>query len=321
MKIAVLETLGFDENHQLSPAMQGLNEFGEVTYYGYTPYDKIVERSADAEIVIINKCRMDVSVLSRLPKLKYIGVLATGYNVVDLEAASEHGIVVTNIPAYSTNSVAQMAWAHILNIVNRADSYAIQNREGRWCRNENFYYLDRPYQELAGKRMGIVGLGNTGMATAKIALAFGMEVVAFTSKEDLPDGISSVSMDELFRTSDIVSLHCPLTPSTRNLVNSGRLETMKPTAILINTGRGPLVNETDLALALENGTISAYGADVLSTEPALPDNPLISAPNCYLTPHIAWATVQAQERLIRICIENVRAFINGKPVNQVNKTL
>lgn len=319
MKITVLEDLGrIDGECSADNAMHALEEFGEVTFYSNTPYDRIVERCAGAQIAIINKCHMDAAVLRQLPDLRYIGVLATGYNVVDLDAASEQGITVTNVPAYSTNSVAQMAWAHILNIVNRVGHYAGENHEGRWCRSESFYYLDGPYHELAGKRMGIVGLGNTGMATARIALAFGMEVAAFTSKTSLPDGMRSVPMDELFRTSDIVSLHCPLTASTANLVNRERLETMKPTAIVINTGRGQLVNEEDLAQALRNGTIAAYGADVLSVEPARSDNPLVTAPNCHLTPHIAWATVESQKRLVKVCIENVRAFLNGRPANRVN---
>lgn len=321
MKTVVLETLGFDDRtRKATLPLTALEELGDVTFYGYTPYEKIVERSADAEIVIINKCRMDASILSQLPKMKYLGVLATGYNVVDLEAATRQGIVVTNIPAYGTESVAQMVWAHILNIVNRVGEYAHDNSMGRWCRNESFYYLNRPYMELSGKQIGIVGLGNTGMATARIALAFGMKVAAFTSKKSdaLPAGIRSVSMDELFRTSDIISLHCPLTESTKYLVNRERLQTMKPTAILINTGRGQLVCEADVAEALRDGRISAYGADVLSQEPPTPDNPLITAPNCHLTPHIAWATVEAQQRLIEICAANVRAFLNGKPQNQVN---
>lgn len=309
MNIVVLETL---------LGMQALEELGNVTFYDHTGYEQIVERTRDAEIVIINKCRMDASILAQLPKLKYIGILATGYNVVDLEAATRQGITVTNVPAYSTDSVAQMVWAHILNIVNRTGFYSHENRLGRWCRNRDFYYLEQPYMELAGKQMGIVGLGNIGMAVARIAQAFNMNVVAFTSKKEPGPGIRSVSLDELFSTSDIVSLHCPLTPSTEGMVDAARIRTMKPTAILINTGRGPLVNEHDLAEALKSGRIAAYGADVLSTEPAKSDNPLVPLPNCHLTPHIAWASAESQKRLVGICIDNVRSFLAGNTRNKVN---
>jgi glycerate dehydrogenase len=248
----------------------------------------------------------------------YIGVLATGYNVVDLEAAARQSIVVTNIPAYSTQSVAQMVFAHLLNIVGRVDSYARANREGRWCQSEDFCYLDHNMFELAGKRFGIVGLGNIGVEVARIASAFGMHVLAFTSKKgELPYGVKSVSLDELFSTCDIVSLHCPLTDDTRHLVNSARLATMKSTAIIINTGRGPLVNDLELAQALNDNAIAAYAADVLTVEPAEEGNPLLSAKNCYLTPHIAWATREARQRLMDICAENIKAFLRGKPVNVV----
>lgn len=270
--------------------------------------------------MLTNKVVLDSSVLNQLPRLMYIGVLATGYNVVDLEVASRQSIIVTNIPSYSTDSVAQMVFSHLLNIVNRTDHYAQENRNGRWSKNQDFCYLDHTLSELAGKRMGIVGLGNIGMAVAKIALAFNMEVIAYTSKseEELPEGVRSVTMEELFTGSDVISLHCPLTESTRHLVNASRLRTMKPSAILINTGRGPLVCDQDVADALNSHTIAAYAADVFTEEPPKADNPLLSAKNCYLTPHIAWATYEARQRLINICVENVKAFIEGEPKNQVN---
>ena len=254
-----------------------------------------------------------------LPCLKYIGVLATGYNVVDIEAARNRGIIVTNIPAYSTASVAQMVFAHLLNITQHVAHYADNNRHGRWSASKDFCYWDTPLVELAGKRIGIVGLGNTGMATARIALAFGMEVVAFTSKQpdQLPQGIRPCTMDELFATSDVVSLHCPLTDATLHLVNDTRLSTMKPTAILINTGRGPLVNEQDLANALKQGTIRAAGLDVLAQEPPQADNPLLALDNCFITPHIAWATAEARTRLLDIAIDNLRHYLAGTPVNNV----
>lgn len=297
-----------------------LQEFADVEVYERTSEEDIVPRCKGAEIVLTNKVVLSASVLNMLPRLQYIGVLATGYNVVDLEVASRQNIVVTNIPAYSTESVAQMVFAHLLNIVSRADHYARKNRRGGWTTCPDFCYLDHNLFELSGKRMGIVGLGNTGMATARIAMAFGLNVVAFTSKDedDLPEGIKKVSLDALFSTSDIVSLHCPLTENTQQLVNKQVLSTMKPSAILINTGRGPLVNDDDLAEALNSGVIAAYGADVLTTEPAPASNPLLKARNCYLTPHIAWATREARQRLIDICTANVKAFVEGEPIHQVN---
>lgn len=317
MKIVILD--GFTVNPG-DLSWSALESLAEVEVYDRTSEDQIVPRCKGAEIVLTNKVVLDSSVLNQLPRLMYIGVLATGYNVVDLEVASRQSIVVTNIPSYSTDSVAQMVFSHLLNIVNRTDHYAQENRNGRWSKNQDFCYLDHTLSELAGKRMGIVGLGNIGMAVAKIALAFNMEVIAYTSKseEELPEGVRSVTMEELFTSSDVISLHCPLTESTRHLVNASRLRTMKPSAILINTGRGPLVCDQDVADALNSHTIAAYAADVLTEEPPKADNPLLSAKNCYLTPHIAWATYEARQRLINICVENVKAFIEGEPKNQVN---
>lgn len=317
MKIVILD--GFTVNPG-DLSWSALESLAEVEVYDRTSEDQIVPRCKGAEIVLTNKVVLDSSVLNQLPRLMYIGVLATGYNVVDLEVASRQSIVVTNIPSYSTDSVAQMVFSHLLNIVSRTDHYAQENRNGRWSKNQDFCYLDHTLSELAGKRMGIVGLGNIGMAVAKIALAFNMEVIAYTSKsdEELPEGVRSVTMEELFTGSDVISLHCPLTESTRHLVNASRLRTMKPSAILINTGRGPLVCDQDVADALNSHTIAAYAADVLTEEPPKADNPLLSAKNCYLTPHIAWATYEARQRLINICVENVKAFIEGDPKNQVN---
>ena len=271
-------------------------------------------------MVLTNKVVLDASVLNMLPRLQYIGVLATGYNVVDLEVASRQNIVVTNIPAYSTESVAQMVFCHLLNIVSHVDYYAIENRSGRWSNSPDFCYLDHNLFELNGKKMGIVGLGNTGMATARIAAGFGLQVLAYTSKDedDLPYGIKKADLDTLFEQCDIISLHCPLTDDTFHLVNAERLATMKPSAILINTGRGPLVDDAAVADALNSDQLAAYGADVITTEPPASDNPLLSAKNSYLTPHIAWATHEARQRLINICTENVRAYLDGEPVNQVN---
>ena len=296
-----------------------LDEIADLVIYDRTQPEQVVERCKGAEIVLTNKVILDAEVLNHLPHLTYIGVLATGYNVVDLEVATRQSITVTNIPAYSTNSVAQMVWAHILNITNRVGHYAEENKNGRWTRSKDFCYYDYTHSELAGKTIGIVGLGNTGIATARIAQAFGMNVIAYTSKDKLPEEMKKVTLDELFKSSDIVSLHCPLTNETKELVNKERLDMMKPSAILINTSRGPVVNETDVAAALNEGKIAAFGADVVTVEPAKKGNPLLAAKNCFLTPHIAWATKEARQRLIDICIANIKAFLDDKPQNVVNE--
>lgn len=318
MKIVVLD------GYTLNPGdltWKPLQELGEVTVYERTPQEEIVSRASGAEVVLTNKAVLDADILDRLPDLKYIGVLATGYNVVDLDAARRHGLVVTNIPAYSTDSVAQMVFAHLLNIVQRVDHYAIQNRAGVWSSSPDFSYCDTPLVELCGKRMGIVGFGHIGQAVARIALAFGMQVAVFTSKsqEQLPEGCLKVSMDSIFRESDVVSLHCPLTPDTNKLVNSSRLSVMKKSAILINTGRGGLVDEKALAEALKTGRIKAAGVDVLTSEPPKADNPLLKLDNCFITPHIAWATQEARMRLMNQAVANVKAYIDGKVINNVLK--
>ncbi|MCR5313767.1 MAG: D-2-hydroxyacid dehydrogenase [Bacteroidaceae bacterium] len=317
MKIVILDGYTVTQNDL---DWSELEKIADIEVYERTAPDEIVQRCKGAEMVLTNKVVLDAATLNLLPRLMYIGVLATGYNVVDLEAATKQNIIVTNIPSYSTESVAQMAFSHILNIVNRVDHYANANRTGKWTSSPDFCYLDHNLFELAGKKIGIVGFGNTGQATAKIALAFGMNVLAYTSKneKDLPEGVKKVSMDELFKDADIISLHCPLNEATKHLVNADRLATMKPSAILINTGRGPLVNENDVAAALNNNKLAAYGADVLTKEPADAGNPLLGAKNCFLTPHIAWATREARQRLISICANNIKAFIKGEPENQVN---
>lgn len=296
-----------------------LDNMADLIVYDRTTPDEVVSRCKGAEIVLTNKVVLNAEILNQLPHLTYIGVLATGYNVVDLEVATRQSITVTNIPAYSTNSVAQMVWAHILNITNHVAHYATENAQGRWTHSKDFCYYDFTHSELAGKTIGIIGLGNTGLATARIAQAFGMKVIAYTSKKQLPEGMEKATMDEVLRKSDIVSLHCPLTNETKGLINKKRLDTMKPSAILINTSRGPVVNETDVANALNQGTIAAFGADVVSVEPAQKDNPLLTAKNAFLTPHIAWATKEARQRLIDICIDNIKAFLDDKPQNVVNE--
>ena len=316
MKIVVLDGYGLNPGDL---TWSGLEALGELKVYDRTAPEELLERSKDADALITNKTVIAKEDMASLPKLRYIGVLATGYNVVDIDAAKERGIVVTNIPAYSTDSVAQMVFAHLLNITQRVGYYADENRRGRWTANADFCYWDTPLLELAGKKMGIVGFGHIGQATARIAQAFGMEVGVFTSKEQsaLPVGMKKMELDELFASCDVVSLHCPLTPSTKEMVNAKRLNAMKPNAILINTGRGPLVNEQDLADALNEGRIAAAGLDVLSVEPAAEGNPLLSARNCFITPHITWATKEARIRLMNIAVHNLRSYQEGKVVNNV----
>lgn len=318
MKICILD------GYSLNPGdldWSPVERLGDVTLFDRTPADKIVERAADADIVLTNKVPFSADTLRQLPRLRFICVLATGYNIIDTDAAARQGVVVANIPAYSTMSVAQMAFAHILNITNHVASYAREVADGKWTSCPDFCFWDSALTELAGKTMGIVGLGNTGMATARIAVAMGMKVVALTSKsaDTLPEGITPAPLDDVLATADIVSLHCPLTSSTRHLINAASIAKMKPSAILINTGRGPLVDEQAVADALNGGRLAAFGADVLSQEPPRGDNPLLSARNCFLTPHIAWATLEARTRLMSTATENVRQFIAGEPVaNRVN---
>lgn len=318
MKICILD------GYSLNPGdldWSPVGRLGDVTLFDRTPADKIVERAADADIVLTNKVPFSADTLRQLPRLRFICVLATGYNIIDTEAAARQGVVVANIPAYSTMSVAQMAFAHILNITNHVASYAREVADGKWTNCPDFCFWDSALTELAGKTMGIVGLGNTGMATARIAVAMGMKVVALTSKsaDTLPEGITPAPLDDVLASADVVSLHCPLTPSTRHLINAASIAKMKPSAILINTGRGPLVDEQAVADALNGGRLAAFGADVLSQEPPRGDNPLLSARNCFLTPHIAWATLEARTRLMSTATENVRQFIAGEPVaNRVN---
>ena len=318
MKIVVLD--GYAANPG-DLSWNDLKALGECTIYDRTTPDEVLSRAEDAEVLLTNKTILTADHMEALPCLKYIGVLATGYNVVDVDAAKQKGIIVTNIPAYSTDSVAQLVFSHILNIAQQVKHHSDEVHKGRWTSNPDFCFWDTPLIELRGKKMGIVGLGNIGQKTARIAIGFGMTVYAYTSKSkfQLPPEIHKLDLDELFSECDIISLHCPLTSETRHMVNTERLKSMKPTAILINTGRGPLINESDLADALNNGVIMAAGLDVLSQEPPTADNPLLTARNCYITPHIAWASAEARGRLLEIMTENVKAYQNGKPINVVNK--
>ena len=317
MKIVILD--GYTANPG-DLSWGSLKKMGEVTVYERTRREEIAGRAADADIVLTNKVVMDREMMALLPRLKYIGVLATGYNVVDIEAARERDIIVTNVPAYSTESVAQTVFAHLLTVTNRTEHYAQQNRLGRWAENRDFCYWDTELTELAGKTMGIVGLGHIGRRVAEIALAFGMQVKAMTSKkaEELPAGIQKAELQSLLASADVVSLHCPLTEGTRHLIHRETLRLMKPSAILINTGRGPLVDDEALAEALNEGRLRAYCADVVTEEPPKADHPLLHAPNAFITPHIAWATMEARKRLLQTAIGNVEAFVNGHPVNVVS---
>lgn len=318
MKIVVLD--GYAANPG-DLSWDVLKTLGECTIYDRTSPNEVRERAYDAEAILTNKVILKDEQLAQLPNLKYIGVLATGYNTVDIESAKKRGIIVTNIPSYSTPSVAQMVFAHILNIASQVKHHSDEVKKGRWTNSQDFCFIDSPLLELRGKKIGLVGLGNIGYNTARIAIGFGMEVYAYTSKSvfQLPPEIKKLDLDGIFRECDIVSLHCPLTQETRGLVNKARLELMRPSSIIINTGRGPLIVEQDLADALNSGRIYAAGLDVLSSEPPKADNPLLAAKNCFITPHIAWATAEARERLMSIAIENVKSYIAGNPTNIVNK--
>ncbi len=298
-----------------------LKSLGECVIYDRTAPEEVLERAAGAEVLLTNKVVITGEAMAALPQLKYIGVMATGYNIVDIDAARERGIIVTNIPSYSTDSVAQMVFAHILNIAQQVQHHSEAVHQGRWTSSKDFCFWDTPLIELRGKKIGIVGLGHTGYTTARIAIGFGMEVYAYTSKSSfqLPPEIKKMELDQLFSECDIISLHCILTEKTRELVNAARLKLMKPSAILINTGRGQLVDEQALADALNSGRIYAAGVDVLSQEPPRADNPLLTARNCYITPHIAWASGAARERLMQILLDNLRGYIEGKVINNVAK--
>ncbi|MBN1393550.1 MAG: D-2-hydroxyacid dehydrogenase [Pirellulales bacterium] len=312
------------DGHALNPgdlSWDELKTLGQCTIYDRTPPDDTLDRAAKAEILLANKTPLPREIIERLPRLRYIGVLATGYNIVDVEAARRRGISVTNVPDYATASVAQMVFAHLLNLTLRvADHSRGVTENKKWSNCPDFAYWDYPLVELAGLTLGVVGFGRIGRAVAEVARAFGMNVLAYdVHRPDNPaDGVYFVELEELFRTSDAISLHCPLTPETQHLVDAERLAWMKPTAYLINNGRGPLVDEAALADALNSDRLAGAGIDVLSVEPPPADNPLLTAKNCFLTPHIAWATTAARRRLMNTAVENIRAFLDGRPQNVVN---
>ncbi len=316
MKITILDGFGVNPG---DVTWEKISQFGEITVYDRTPKEKVVERIADSEIVLLNKINITKEILDSCPKLKYIGVLATGFNVVDVKAAREHGVTVTNIPSYSTDSVAQHVFAFILNFTNLVKEHSDSVHSGDWIKCPDFCYWLSPLTELSGKTLGIYGFGHIGQKVAQIAHAFGMNVLVHVHSEKSFSGSEkTVSTEELFRESDFISLHAPLTDETKNLVNEKILSLMKATAYLINTARGGMVVETDLRKALEEKKIAGYAADVLLSEPMDSASPLYKAPNCVITPHIAWAPRETRLRLLDIAAGNIKAFIDGNPVNVVS---
>jgi glycerate dehydrogenase len=319
MKIVVLD------GYTLNPgdlSWDNLKVIGEVVIYDRTPTGEILERSKNAEILFTNKTPLKEEILNALPSLKYIGVLATGYNVVDIEAAKRRGIVVTNVPAYSTFSVAQLTFALLLELCLHVQRQSDSVLSGKWASSVDFTYRDFPLIELAGKTIGIIGFGNIGQSVANIAASFEMNVISFSRRQTDQShrtNFNWVTIDELFETADVVSVHCPLVPETKGLVNIGYLKKMKKSAFLLNTSRGPIVIEEDLAYALNNDLISGAGVDVLSVEPPSADNHLLKAKNCIITPHIAWATREARIRLLDIAVNNLAHFLGNTPVNVVSK--
>lgn len=309
--------------HAVNPgdlSWEQFENFGELIIYERTPQEEVVNRAKDADAILINKIKITSEILEQLPKLRYIGELATGYNNIDLEAASQRNIVVSNIPAYSTMSVAQHAFALLLNLTNSVSHYAKESRSGVWSHCPDFCYWNTPLLELAGKTIGIVGFGNIGRQVAQIAHAFGMEVIAATSKTigSLPDYVKKSTIEGLFASSDVISLHCPLTNDNFHFINEKAISYMRKGVILINTARGALIDTNAVAKALSSGHIGAYCADVMEEEPPVEQTSILSAPNAFITPHIAWASRAARLRLMDIAVDNLKAFLEGKPKNQVN---
>jgi glycerate dehydrogenase len=318
MKIVVLD------GYTLNPgdlSWSDLLNLGDVVLYDRTPGDKIIERSIDAEVLITNKTPLSEEIINSLPKLKYIGVLATGYNVVDITAAKRNNIIVTNVPSYSTLSVAQLTFALLLELCHHVQRHNDSVMEGKWVQSHDFSYSDFPLIELSGKSFGIIGFGNIGKKVADIATVFGMNIIAASRHQNDQSSRKNfrwAEINEVLEQADVVSLHCPLLPETKGLINAVSLKRMKKSAFLLNTSRGPVIVEQDLADALNNGIIAGAGIDVLSIEPPEKNNPLFKAKNCLITPHIAWATKEARIRLMNVAVNNLAAFIKGKPINVVS---
>jgi glycerate dehydrogenase len=317
MQIVVLDGYTLNPGDLSWDAFRAL---GDCTIHDRTPPQEVVARAGRAEVVLTNKTVLSQPILAELPRVRNNGVLATGYNVVDIQAARQRGVIVTNIPSYGTHSVAQMTFAHLLNLTLRVGHHADTVRQGRWSASADFCYWDHTLIELAGLTMGVIGFGRIGQAVSQLAVAFGMNVLACDTRfpARMPGGVEIADFEATFRRSDVVTLHCALTPETEKLVNRQRLALMKPSAFLINTSRGPLIDEPALAEALNGGRIAGAGLDVLAIEPPDPRNPLLTAKNCFVTPHIAWATRAARQRLLRTAVENVQAFLGGRPQNVVN---
>lgn len=319
MKIVVLDGFALNPGDL---SWDQLKELGDLTVYERTNVDEIVERVGDAQVVFTNKTSFNQEMLAKLASVKYIGVLATGYNVVDVIAAKDLGIIVTNIPSYGTSAVAQFVFALLLESCHHVWAHSQEVKQGAWGNAKDFCFWNYPLVELAGKTIGILGMGRIGQATARIATAFGMNVLAVANhpkKELENEQIKYVDLDEMFSQSDVISLHCPLLDSTEGIINANTIGKMKDGVILINTSRGPLIVEQDLADALNSGKVGGAGLDVLSVEPAKDDNPLLKAKNCIVTPHIAWAPRESRERLMNIAVDNLKAFIQESPINVVNE--
>ena len=313
----------YPDAHTLNPGdldWTPIRSLGDVTFYDRTNPDELVERAKDAEILLVNKVKLSRETLEQLPKLRYIGVTATGYDIIDVAAARERGIIVTNVKGYSTNSVAQLTFALLLELTHHVGQHADSVRAGEWVASPDFSYSKSPLVELAGKTLGLVGYGDIGRKVAEIGRAFGMNVLVNRrgTQPEAGEDVLVVDRETLFSQSDVVSLHCPTTPDTIGFVNRALLSRMKPTACLLNTSRGSLLNEADVADALNAGTIAGVGLDVLSVEPPSADNPLLTARNCVITPHVAWASFEARQRLMGLVADNIRAFLGGAPKNVVN---
>jgi glycerate dehydrogenase len=319
LKIVVLD--GYAENPG-DLSWEGFEKLGEFTCHDRTPAEQVIERIGDAEIVIVNKTPITRAMIEACGNIQYIGVLATGYNIVDTAAAKEKGIVVTNIPTYGTEAVSQFAFALLLEICHHVGHHSDAVFEGRWERNPDWTFWDYPLIELLGKTMGIIGYGRIGQTTANIAQAFGMKVLANSPSrkpEVVSESLSFVDLDELLAKSDIITLHCPLLPSTEGIISKESIAKMKDGVIIINNSRGPLIVEQDLVDALESGKVAAAGLDVASSEPIRGDNPLLKAKNCLITPHISWAPIETRARLMDLALENLKAFLDGTPIHVVNR--
>lgn len=316
MKIVILD------GHATNPgdiSWRPVAELGELAVYDQTPVEEIPLRAAGAEVLITNKTPISRETLEKLPGLRYIGTLATGYNVIDVDAARERGIPVCNVPSYCTRAVAQMTFALLLSLTNHVTLHSDSVRAGTWCRSKEFCYWALPLYELEHKTMGILGYGSIGRAVAEAAQAFGMRILVYSrTQKKLPDGWEWVGFEELLRRSDVLSLHCPLTPQTEQIIDEKALARMKPGAFLLNTSRGGLLAEQAVADALNSGRLAGAGLDVLSTEPPKADNPLLTAKNCLITPHIAWGAQDSRARLVATVAENIAAFARGEPQNVVN---